>query len=151
MADSHPSRPYPVRSSSSPRISRVGLVGVPVTDQDRALAFYVDGLGLEKRVDVVRGDGTRWIEVAPPGDGTTIALIPARDGATAGIETGIRLIVDTVHDEAAHDVRTVHAELLARGVDADPEVVNLAGVPPMFAIRDPDGNALRVVARHRTA
>jgi catechol 2,3-dioxygenase-like lactoylglutathione lyase family enzyme len=127
------------------------MVGVLVTDQDRALAFYVDGLGLEKRVDVVRGDGTRWIEVAPPGDGTTIALVPARAGATAGIETGIRLVVDTVHDEAAENVQTVHAELLARGVDADPEVVHVLGVPPMFAIRDPDGNVLRIVARHRPA
>jgi catechol 2,3-dioxygenase-like lactoylglutathione lyase family enzyme len=146
MADSHPSRPHPVRSSL-PRISRVGLVGVPVTDQDRALAFYVDGLGLEKRMDVARGDGTRWIEVGPPGDGTTIALIPARDGAAAGIDTGVRLAVDTLHDDAVRDVRAVHAELLARGVDADPEVVWVPGVPPMFSIRDPDGNALRVVAR----
>jgi catechol 2,3-dioxygenase-like lactoylglutathione lyase family enzyme len=127
------------------------MVGVPVTDQNRALAFYVDGLGLEKRVDVALGDGTRWIEVALPGDGTTIALVPARAGATAGIETGIRLVVDTLHDEAAENVRTVRAELLARGVDADPEVVHVPGVPPMFSIRDPDGNVLRVVARHRPA
>jgi catechol 2,3-dioxygenase-like lactoylglutathione lyase family enzyme len=127
------------------------MVGVPVTDQDRALAFYVDGLGLEKRVDVVRGDGTRWIEVAPPGDGTTIALVPARAGVTAGIETGIRLFVDILHDDAAENMRTLRVELQARGVDADPEVVHLPGVPPMFSIRDPDGNLLRVVARHRPA
>ena len=124
------------------------MVGVPVTDQDRALAFYVDGLGLVKHVDVARGDGTRWIEVGPPGDGTTIALVPARSGATAGVETGIRLIVDAAHDEAAQTMRTVHAELLARGVDADPEVVHVPGVPPMFSIRDADGNVLRVVTRH---
>jgi catechol 2,3-dioxygenase-like lactoylglutathione lyase family enzyme len=150
MADSHPSHGRPVRSSS-PRISRVGVVGVPVTDQDRALAFYVDGLGLEKRVDVARGDGTRWIEVAPAGEGTTIALVPARAGATARIETGVHLVVDTLHDEAASDVRTIHAELRSRGVDTDPEVVHVPGVPPMFSIRDPDGNVLRVVARHRPA
>jgi lactoylglutathione lyase len=89
--------------------------------------------------------------VALPGDGTTIALVPARAGATAGIETGIRLVVDTLHDGTAEKVRTIRAELLARGVDADPEVVHLPGVPPMFSIRDPDGNVLRVVARHRPA
>jgi hypothetical protein len=42
----------------------------------------------------------------------------------------------------------VHADLLARGVDADPEVVHIEGVPPMFSFRDPDGNTLRVVARN---
>lgn len=150
MANSHPSRHDPVRSSS-PRISRVGTVGVSVTDQDRALAFYVDGLGLEKRVDVVHGDGRRWIEVAPSGGDTTIALVPARDSVTAGIETGIRLFVDTIHDEAAKNMRTVRAELQARGVNTDPEVVHVPGVPPMFSIRDPDGNVLRVVARHPPA
>ena len=127
------------------------MVGVPVTDQNRALAFYVDGLGFEKRVDVVASDGARWIEVALPGDETTIALVPARAGTTAGIETGIRLVVDTLHDEAAESVRTVRAELQAHGIDADPKVVHLPGVPPMFSIRDPDGNVLRVIARHRPA
>jgi catechol 2,3-dioxygenase-like lactoylglutathione lyase family enzyme len=114
-------------------ITEVGTVGIPVVDQDRALEFYVDTLGFEKRRDVPF-DGARWIEVAPPGAATTIALIPA------GVPTGIRLF--------AKDADAAHAELRARGVDTDPVVMRMEGAaPPMFALRDPDGNSLIVVGR----
>jgi catechol 2,3-dioxygenase-like lactoylglutathione lyase family enzyme len=112
------------------RITGVATVGLPVTDQDRALEFYVGELGFETRRDVPFGDG-RWIEVAPPGAATTIALVPA------GIPAGIRL---TTEDAGAD-----HAELRARGVDADPEVLRIPEAPPMFAVRDPDGNGLILV------
>jgi lactoylglutathione lyase len=50
------------------RITDVRTVGVPVTDQNRALAFYVQKLGFEKRLDApVEQFGGRWIEVAPRG------------------------------------------------------------------------------------
>jgi hypothetical protein len=88
------------RRDRTPRITQVGMVGVPVTDQDRALEFYVGMLGFEKRLDVAHGDGDRWVEVAPPGAATTIALVQLREGATAGIETGIRLSMATVHSDA---------------------------------------------------
>ena len=45
---------------------------VPVTDQDRALAFYVDTLGFERRLEFPMGEGARWIELAPAGAATTI-------------------------------------------------------------------------------
>jgi catechol 2,3-dioxygenase-like lactoylglutathione lyase family enzyme len=51
--------------SGTTRITGVGSVGVPVTDQDRAVEFYVGQLGFEKRRDIPFGDG-RWIEVSPP-------------------------------------------------------------------------------------
>ena len=57
-------------------ITEVRTVAVPVTDQDRALEFYVGALGFEKRMDATFGGGRRWIEVAPPGATTTIALAP---------------------------------------------------------------------------
>jgi catechol 2,3-dioxygenase-like lactoylglutathione lyase family enzyme len=137
-------------TSRTPRITEVGMVGVPVTDQDRALEFYVGKLGFEKRVDVAHGDDARWVEVAPMGAATAIALVQSREGAPAGIETGIRLFVATVHSDAIEDTEAVHADLLARGVDTDQEVVHVEGIPPMFSVRDPDGNVLRVVAReHR--
>jgi catechol 2,3-dioxygenase-like lactoylglutathione lyase family enzyme len=116
--------------SRTTRITGVGTVGVPVTDQDRALEFYVGKLGFEKRRDLPFGSG-RWIEVAPPGAATTIALVPA------GVPTGIRLMTE--------DAETDHADLRARGVDADPEVMRLPTAPPMFAVRDPDGNSLILV------
>ena len=117
-------------------ITQVGTVGVPVTDQDRALEFYVEKLGFAKRLDVPFGDGKRWIEIAPPGATTTIALVPSRDGVPAGVETGIRF---TTQDADAEQVG-----LRARGVDAD-EVLRWPGAPPMFAFRDADGNGLEIV------
>jgi lactoylglutathione lyase len=117
-------------------ISDVRTVGVPVTDQDRALEFYLGKLGFAKRLDVSFGAGGRWIEVAPAGAATTIALVQARDGVPAGVETGIRLVTA--------DADADHAELCARGVDAD-EVLRWPGVPAMFALRDQDGNGLEIV------
>jgi catechol 2,3-dioxygenase-like lactoylglutathione lyase family enzyme len=119
-------------------ITEVGRVIVPVADQDRALAFYVGTLGFEKRADIPYGDGERWIEVAPPGAGTAIALVLPRAGDSAGVNTGICL--------TSADVDADHAELRARGVDADPEVRREGDpVPPMFFLHDPDGNRILVV------
>src|ERR1035441_3656788 len=66
------------------KITGVRTVGVPVTDQDRALDFYVGTLGLEKRLDADTGGGRRWIEVAPAGAATSIALVRARGPARRG-------------------------------------------------------------------
>jgi lactoylglutathione lyase len=118
------------------RITGVRTVGVPVDDQDRALAFYVNTLGLEKRLDVPMGGGARWIEVAPPGSATTIALVRAHEGVPASVETGVRFTSD--------DADADQVELRSRGVDAD-EVLHWDGVPPMFAFRDQDGNGLEIV------
>jgi catechol 2,3-dioxygenase-like lactoylglutathione lyase family enzyme len=82
----------------SPQITGVRTVGVPVTDQDQALDFYVGTLGLEKRADMPLGGGRRWIEVAPAGAATTIALVAAHEGVPAGVETGIRLITADAGD-----------------------------------------------------
>jgi catechol 2,3-dioxygenase-like lactoylglutathione lyase family enzyme len=115
-------------------ITGIGTVIVPVSDQDRALEFYVGMLGFEKRLDGPFGDGGRWIEVAPPGAATTIALVPA----PAGMEVSL----------ATRDAEADHADLRARGVDADAELLLMGGgVPPMFTFRDPDGNRFRVVER----
>jgi catechol 2,3-dioxygenase-like lactoylglutathione lyase family enzyme len=119
------------------RITDVRTVGVPVRDQDRALDFYVGTLGFEKRMDVPFGPGQRWLEVAPPGATTSIALVAAPEGAPTGVDTGIRL---TTGDAAAD-----HADLRARGVDADAEILSMGGAPPMFTFRDQDGNRLVVV------
>ncbi|WP_280489558.1 VOC family protein [Nocardia carnea] len=117
--------------SRATRITEVATVGIPVTDQQKAIEFYVDELGFELRRDVPFGD-RRWIEVAPPGATTTIALVPE------GIPAGIRL--------STPDAGAEHTSLRARGVDADAEVLRMGpAVPPMFAVRDPDGNRLILV------
>jgi catechol 2,3-dioxygenase-like lactoylglutathione lyase family enzyme len=119
------------------KIKGLITVGVPVSDQDRAVEFYIDTLGFEKRRDAPFGDG-RWIEVAPPESVTSIALVAERDGRSAGIDTGIRL--------ASRDAEADHEALLAAGVDADNEIMRMGDfVPPMFTFRDPDGNRLVVV------
>jgi catechol 2,3-dioxygenase-like lactoylglutathione lyase family enzyme len=120
------------------RISQIGTVMVPVSDQDQALEFYTAKLGFEKRADIPFGNGDRWVEVAPPGAATTIALVTPREGESVGIQT--RVGFDT------KDVDADHAQLLAQGVDADPEVMRMGDpVPPMFFFRDQDGNNLMIV------
>jgi catechol 2,3-dioxygenase-like lactoylglutathione lyase family enzyme len=120
-------------------LQQVGRVAVSVADTDRAVDFYVNTLGFEKVVDVPMGDAGRWVEVALRGTPTTIALAPPPPGRQAGgTETGICL--DTA------DVDADHAALKAAAVDVDDEVTRFGGpVPPMFWLRDPDGNSLIVV------
>ncbi len=116
-------------------IQGIGTVAVPVADAERALAFYVGVLGFEKRRDATFGQGARWIEVAPAGATTTIALAPPGEGVT-GVDTGIRL--------STIDCQADHRALVARGVDAG-DILRWPGVPPMFSLHDPDGNTLYVV------
>jgi catechol 2,3-dioxygenase-like lactoylglutathione lyase family enzyme len=120
-------------------ITQVGRVCVSVADTDRAIDFYVGTLGFEKVVDVPMGDAGRWVEVAVAGTPTTIALAPPPPGKPAGgSETGICL--------DSTDVDADHAALKALGVDVDDEVSRWGGtIPPMFWLRDPDGNSLIVV------
>jgi catechol 2,3-dioxygenase-like lactoylglutathione lyase family enzyme len=127
-------------SQTKTRIRQIGTVIVPVTDQDRAIAFYVDRLGFEKRGDTPFGDGMRWVDVAPAGAATTIAIVPPPPGQPAGgAQTGIALVSD--------DIDADHAEMKAAGIDVDDEVSRMGDpVPPMFWFRDPDENVLMVVA-----
>jgi catechol 2,3-dioxygenase-like lactoylglutathione lyase family enzyme len=126
-------------SSTKSRVSKVSTVIIPVTDQDRQIEFYVDKLGLQKRVDIPFGGQYRWVEVAAGEAETTIALAPPPPNGSAGNrETGISLYSD--------DIEGYHAELKAAGVDVDAEVSRMGDpVPPMFWLRDPEGNTLLVV------
>jgi catechol 2,3-dioxygenase-like lactoylglutathione lyase family enzyme len=129
-----------VVSTTKSKVSKVATVIVPVADQEGAIQFYTEKLGLEKRMDVPFGDGKyRWVEVGPAGADTTIALAPPPPGgSTGGRETGISLY--------SEDVDGYHAELKDSGVDVDAEVSRMGDpVPPMFWLRDPEGNSLMVV------
>jgi predicted enzyme related to lactoylglutathione lyase len=119
-------------------ITDVIAVAIPVDNQDRALEFYTQVLGLEKRLDGDVGGG-RWLTVAAPGSTTEIALVTGELAGTAtSSHTGIRL--------GTRDADALHARLRESGVDADPEVTRMGEyVPPMFSFRDPDGNALIAV------
>ena len=120
------------------RVTQVGTVIVPVSDQEKAIAFYTETLGFEKRLDVPMGDAMRWVEVAPAGAATSIAIVPPREGEPVGVETRIAL--------NSTDVDADHADLKARGVDVDDEVSRYGDpVPPRVWFRAPDANVLRLV------
>jgi lactoylglutathione lyase len=124
-------------SKQSLNITKIRTIGVPVTNQDQALQFYVDVLGFDKRIDVTLGTDLRWIEVAPRGsDSASLALLRATEEVPAGVETGIRLMTD--------DADAAHSAMKSGGVDVD-EVLRWPDAPPMFAFRDRDGNGLEIV------
>lgn len=119
-------------------ITQLGRVMVPVSDQDRAIEFYTQKLGFEKRADAPYGDGERWVELAPPGADTAIAVVLPRQGNSVGVMTNIAL--------SSKDAQSDHAELRARGVDVDDELIGgEGGVPRMFFFRDQDRNTLLLV------
>jgi catechol 2,3-dioxygenase-like lactoylglutathione lyase family enzyme len=125
--------------SSKLHITEVGRVVIPTSDPDRSLEFYVDTLGFEKRVDETFADGQmRWIEVAPKGAPTAIALAPPMEGNPTSVDSGIIISTD--------DIEADHVALKDAGVDVDPEIARYGPpVPPMFRLRDPNGNALSIV------
>ena len=125
--------------TSTAAVSRIANVIIPVRDQDAMLAFYTEKLGLENRADVPFGNGDRWIEVAPAGSDTVIALCPpGPSGQSGDKETGITLQTD--------DIEAYRDRLAAGGVDVDDEVSRMGDpVPPICWFRDPEGNRLMVV------
>ena len=114
-------------TQTSTHISQVGTVMVPVSDQDQAIAFYTEKLGLERFVS------SHKFEPA-----TTLALVTPREGEATGIEPRVAF--------STTDIDADHADLRARGVDVDDEVMRMGDpVPPMFFMRDHEGNKLLVV------
>lgn len=119
-------------------VSNIGVVMFTVTDQDAALAFYTGKLGFEVRGDTRFGERgeMRWLEVAPPGSRTRLALNPPMGGTPGGGMIGVETT----------DVLGEHRRLKELdGVDVDPEPMRSPGAPLMFMLRDPDGNHVTVV------
>ena len=121
-----------------PKITKLGRVVVPVDDQDEAIRFYTTTLGFSLAADVPFGDNDRWVEVAPPGGGAAIALVPPQGDYQPGRMTGIAL-------ESA-DPAADHAELAGQGVDVDSQLMGGDGtVPLLFFFRDNNKNQLMIV------
>ena len=119
-------------------VSNIGVAMFAVADQDAALAFYTEKLGFEVRGDTPFGEHgeMRWLEVAPPGSRTRLALNPPMGGEPGGGTIGVE----------TPDVLGEHARLSAIGsIDLDPEPRRVPGAPLLFMLRDPDGNTIAVV------
>src|ERR1700689_1427699 len=111
--------------------TRVQSVSIPVADQDRALAFYIDVLGCELRTDVEVWPGARLVEVVPPGSDVGLVLLPP----DSEIPMAVRLGTTSAEPPPARGRR-------AGGKLKNEEVFPLDGPPPMFFFADPDGNGL---------
>ncbi len=124
-------------TETQPAVVAIPAVSIAVRDQNSALTFYTETLGLQKQLDIPLPQfGGRWITVAPAGSATSIALVPASETNPAGVETGIRL--------ATADAAAMHEHLRRHQVTVG-ELLRWDGVPPMFAFRDPDDNGLEIV------
>jgi catechol 2,3-dioxygenase-like lactoylglutathione lyase family enzyme len=120
------------------RISQLGRVIIPVSDQDAAIAFYTEKLGFTLTADQPYGEGDRWVEVTPPGGGSAIALSTGMGEFQPGRETGIAL--------TSADPKADYEELKSKGDAVDEELMGGDGVVPLlFTFRDGDGNGLMIV------
>ncbi|MDX6555924.1 MAG: hypothetical protein QOD86_2119 [Miltoncostaeaceae bacterium] len=117
---------------------RLGLIAVPVSDVDRAKAFYVDGVGFTADHDVeapVEGGMRRFVQLTPPGSPTSIHLAGDwLEGSEPGAVQGLQLVVA--------DIEAAHAYLAERGVEVSEIVREPWGAFVFF--RDPDGNGWSV-------
>jgi len=118
---------------SKTTITNIGTVGIPVSDQDKALEFFVGALGFEKRLDARISESLRWVTVAAPGASASVALIARPD---IGADTGIRFMVP--------DAELEHSAMRQRGIEVG-DLLRWPGVPPMFEFKDPDGNKFEIV------
>ena len=126
-------------SQTTTRINQVGRVMVPVSDQDNAIAFYTEKLGFEVRADIPFGDGDRWVEVGPAGGDDHDRARHARATSSSPAPTPTSRWTSTTSP-------ATHADLKQAGVDVDDEIIGDGNpVPPMFWLRDQDGNILLIV------
>jgi len=110
---------------------KLELVVVPVSDVDRAKAFYTDQIGFNADHDHRVNDTLRFVQLTPPGSGCSIAIGEGITTAAPGSVQGLQIVVADVH--AAHD------QLVARGVQVG-EVQVLAWGSFIY-FQDPDGNS----------
>ncbi len=124
------------------------VVVVPVSDVDRARAFYADQLGFVVDHDTRMGETRRIVQLTPPGSGCSVVIGTGLTDMAPGSLRGLQLVV--------RDVRAAHAELVGRGVEVGPvQVIGPAGRRPaqdgdtlnhagFVFFRDPDGNSWAV-------
>ena len=113
---------------------RLELVQVPVSDVDRAKAFYVDQIGFNPDHDHQVDEQVRFVQLTPRGSACSISLTTGAHQMTPGSVEGLQLVVD--------DADAARAELIERGVEAS-EVQEFPWGRFVF-FKDPDGNGWSV-------
>jgi catechol 2,3-dioxygenase-like lactoylglutathione lyase family enzyme len=113
-------------------ITRVAVLSLPVSDQDRARDFYVDVLGFDLVREAPMGPDMRWVQVAPPGAATSITLVTWFPTMPAGSAKGLVLETDDLDGDVAR--------LRGRGVDLADVAEEAWGRFTTFD--DPDGNGI---------
>jgi predicted enzyme related to lactoylglutathione lyase len=109
---------------------KLELVAIPVSDVDRAKAFYTDQVGFTADHDHRVSEEIRFVQLTPPGSACSIALGLGVTDMEPGSVRGLQIVVS--------DVETAHAELTGRGVD----VSDIQQLPwgRFVYFADPDGN-----------
>ncbi len=122
-------------------ITHVRTTSVPVRDQDKALDFYVNKLGFEKRSDQPMGEGLRWVEVVPPGAQTGLVLTKGYASAEENVGKFTGLVL------AADDIQSTYEMLRDRGVHfTEPPATQPWGMKQAL-FEDQDGNGFVLVGQ----
>lgn len=120
---------------------KLELIAVPVTDVDRAKAFYADKIGFNPDHDHQVNEHMRFVQLTPPGSGCSIAIGTGIMDTEPGSVKGLQLVVE--------DVEAARAELVAKGVEVS-EVQDFPWGRFLF-FNDPDGNGWAVQQLPRRA
>jgi predicted enzyme related to lactoylglutathione lyase len=126
------------KEGSTPMMQmKLELVPIPVSDVDRAIAFYSDKLGFTKDVDVQPAEGVRVVQLTPEGSGCSVGFGTGLDvyAGEPGSARGLHLVVEDI-DEA-------RAELVRRGV-AVGDIRDFGGGVKGADFADPDGNSFEL-------
>jgi predicted enzyme related to lactoylglutathione lyase len=110
---------------------KLELVGVPVTDVDRAKAFYTEKAGFNADHDHAVSDEIRFVQLTPPGSACSITLGKGVTDMEPGSQQGLQMVVS--------DIEAARAELVERGVDVS-EIRDFPWGRFVF-FSDPDGNS----------
>jgi predicted enzyme related to lactoylglutathione lyase len=116
---------------------KMELVPLPVSDVDRALAFYADRLGFNQDFDVRPAEGVRIVQLTPEGSGCSIGFgtgLPVYEGEPGSVR-GVHLVVE--------DLAQARAELIARGVEVG-DIHDFGGGVRGAEFSDPDGNGFEL-------
>ena len=113
---------------------KIELIAIPVTDVDRAKAFYTDQAGFNADHDHTVSDEMRFVQLTPPGSACSIALGKGITEAEPGSVQGMQMVVP--------DIQAAHDELAERGAEVS-EVQEFPWGKFVF-FTDPDGNGWAV-------